>query len=191
MEPVGRDRGHRVQRGPEGFCHEFEPVQHADRGEHVRRVGALLAPGGEQAQRTAALQQLVQEQLFGAARQQAVPKFTQDRKVKPRIRQLETQQILPVDARADRLRRLAIGEVLPKLHDRHQRQPPRGQARLPPQRKQGSKVLVLKDRPEGIPEREIGMAFGKGRTGHTGGFFRHRLDDVRVERHERRPSAEG
>src|SRR2546425_3265134 len=34
------------------------------------------------------------------------------------------------------------------------------------------------------------MAFGKGRMGNTGGFFRHRLDDVRVERHERRPSAE-
>jgi hypothetical protein len=35
------------------------------------------------------------------------------------------------------------------------------------------------------------MAFGKGRLGNTGGFVRHRLDDVRVERHERRPSAEG
>ena len=38
----------------------------------------------------------------------------QDRKVEARIRQFETQQILPVDARADRLRGLAIGEVLPK-----------------------------------------------------------------------------
>ena len=81
LEPVGRDRGHRVQRGAEGFRHEFEPVQHADRGEHVRRVGTLLSPGGEQAQRPAALQQLVEEELFGAARQQAVPEFAQDRKV--------------------------------------------------------------------------------------------------------------
>ena len=162
LEPVGRDRGHRVQRGPEGFRHEFEPVQHADRGEHVRRVGALLSPGLEQAQRPAALQQLVEEELFGAARQQSVPEFAQHRKVKARIRQLEAQQILPVDARADRLRRLAICEVLPKLHDRHQRQPPRGQARVAPRREQGGKVLVLKDRPEGIPERQIRMAFGKG-----------------------------
>ena len=46
--------------------------------------------------------------LRGAARQETVPEFTQDRKVEPRIRQLETQQILPVDARADRLRRLTI-----------------------------------------------------------------------------------
>jgi hypothetical protein len=58
---------------------------------------------------------------------------------------------------------------------------------LPPHRKQGSKVLVLKAGPEGITERELGMAFGKGSTGHTGGFFRHRLNDVRVKRHDRRP----
>jgi HKD family nuclease len=60
------------------------------------------------------------------------PKFTQHRKVESRIRQFETQQILPVNARADRLRCLAIGQVLPKLHERHQREPPRGQARVPP-----------------------------------------------------------
>jgi hypothetical protein len=34
------------------------------------------------------------------------------------------------------------------------------------------------------------MPFGKGRLGHTSGVFRHRLDDVRMERHDRRPSAE-
>ena len=31
-------------------------------------------------------------------------------------------------------RGLAIRQVLPKLHDRHQREPPRGQARVPPGR---------------------------------------------------------
>src|SRR5947209_6477815 len=44
--------------------------------------------------------------------------------------------------------------------------------------------------PEYITEREIGMAFGKGRMGHTGGFVRHRRDDMRVERHDRRPLAD-
>src|SRR5436305_12042264 len=80
-----------------------------------------------------------------------------------------------------------LGEA--KLPNRHQRQPPRGQGWLAPRREQGGKVLVLKDGPEYITERERGMACGKGRMGHTGGFVRHRLDDVRVERHERRPSA--
>ena len=189
MEPVGRDRGHRVQRGAEGFRHEFEPVEHPDRREHMRRVGALWPTGLEPPHGAASLPQLVEEDLFGAPRQQAVPKFAQHRKVESRIRQLETQQILPVDARADRLRRLAIRQMLPKLPNRHQRQPPRGQGWLAPRREQGGKVLVLKDGPEYITERERGMACGKGRMGHTGGFVRHRLDDVRVERHERRPSA--
>src|SRR4029450_4874064 len=65
---------------------------------------------------------------------------------------------------------------------------PRGEPWLACMRIQRGKVLVLKDRPQGIPERQIGMAFGKGRAGNTGGFVRHRLNDVRVERHTRRPS---
>jgi hypothetical protein len=69
-------------------------------------------------------------------------------------------------------------------------QPPGGQARLAPRWEQGGKVFILKDRPQGIPECRIWMPFGKGRMGHTSSFFRHRLDDVRMERHEKRPSAE-
>src|SRR5262249_12811431 len=56
---------------------------------------------------------------------------------------------------------------------------------------EGGKVVVVEDRAEGITQDQIGMAFGKGRAGHTGSFFRHRRDDVRVERHARYPSAEG
>src|SRR6266852_7775460 len=118
----------------------------------MRGVRALLPTGLEEPQRATPLQQLLKKHLCGVARQQAVPELAQDRKVETRIRQVETQQILPVNACADRLRRLAIGEVLPKLHDRHQREPPRGQARLPPRGKQGDKVLILKDGPEGITE---------------------------------------
>jgi hypothetical protein len=82
-------------------------------------VGALLPPRLEQAQSMAALQELVEEKLFSAAPQETIPEFTQDRKVEPRIGQLKTQQILPVNPRADGLRRLAIGQGLAKLHDRH------------------------------------------------------------------------
>jgi len=80
-------------------------------------------------------------------------------------------------------------QVLPKLHDRDQREAPGREAGLVIHREDGGNVLVLKDGPEGIPERERGMAFGKGGAGHTGGFFRHRRDDVRVERHDGHPSA--
>ena len=52
-------------------------------------------------------------------------------------------------------------------------------------------AIVLKDRPKRLAEGQIGIAFGKGGTGNTGGLVGHRCDDVRVERHERRPSADG
>jgi hypothetical protein len=76
---------------------------------------------------------------------------------------------------------LAICPILAQLHNRHHRETPRGQAWVASHGAEGAKVLVLKDGPEGIPEGEIGMAFGKGGTGHTGGLFWHRCDEVRVE----------
>jgi len=90
------------------------------------RVGALRPTGLEEPQHATPLEQLLQQPLFGTARQQTVAELAQDRKVASRIRQVETQQIFPVDARADGLRRLTVRQVLPKLHDGHQREPPRG-----------------------------------------------------------------
>jgi hypothetical protein len=48
------------------------------------------------------------------------------------------------------------------------------------QREASSEVVVLEDRPEGIPQEQVRIAFGEGGTGHTGGFFRHRLQGVRA-----------
>ena len=92
-------------------------------------------------------QEFVPEEGFGTAGQEPVATFTQDRKVEARVRQLETQEIRPVDARPDGLHRLAIRQVFPKWQERHQRQPPRGQARLARRGEQGRNVLVLKDNP--------------------------------------------
>ena len=98
-QPVGGHSRELIQGRPQGFGDEFETVEDTDRGKHVGGVGALLSPRFEQAQPLAALQELVEEELFGAARQQAVPEFAQGRKVEPRIGELETQEILPVDTR--------------------------------------------------------------------------------------------
>src|SRR5215217_5137108 len=62
--------------GAERLGHECEAIHHPDRREHMGGVGALLAPRFQQAERPAPLEQLVQQQLFGTAGQQAVPKFT-------------------------------------------------------------------------------------------------------------------
>src|SRR2546430_12673799 len=76
-------------------------------------IGALLAPGFEHSQGSTPRQQRLQEALGGLPREQPVAKLAQHGKVKAGVRQLQPQQILPVDARANSLRRLAIGEVLP------------------------------------------------------------------------------
>jgi len=148
----------------------------------MRGVRALLPPRLEQATSAAALQELVQEALCGTPRQEAGAACAQDRKVKPWIRQLETQQLLPVHARTDRRRRLTIGQVFAARHARDQREAPRREAGLAMQGEKGGKVVVLQDGPEGITEGAIRMALGQGRTGDTSGFFRHRRDDVGGER---------
>ena len=86
-QPVGGHSRELIQGRPQGFGDEFETVEDTDRGQHVGGVGALLSPRFEQAQPLAALQELVEEERFGAARQQAVPEFAQGRKVEPRIGQ--------------------------------------------------------------------------------------------------------
>src|SRR4029450_8889516 len=107
-------------------------------------------------------------------------KFTERGKVKARIRQVQAQEILPVDAGPYGFSRLAIGEVLPKLQDGHQCQAPGREARLADEGKKGGEVVILEDGAESIPQKPVRIAFGKGGTGHTGGVFRHRRDDVRV-----------
>ena len=139
------------------------------------------APAGlEPAHGAAALEELLQHELFGTAGQEAVAKFAEHGKVKAGIRQRESEQVFPVDTSPHRLSGLAISEIFAELHNGDERQTPGREARLALQREAGGKVVVLEDRAEGIPQEQVGIAFGKGGTGHTGGFFRHRLQGVRA-----------
>ena len=180
MQPVWCHGGHRIERRTEGFRHQFEAVQDADGGQHVRRVGTLRSAGLEPAQGAAALEELVQHEFFGTAGQEAVAKFAEHRKVKAGIRQGESEQVFPVNTSPHRLGGLAISEMFVELHNSDECQTPGREARLALQREAGGKVVVLEDRPEGIPQEQVRIAFGEGGTGHTGGFFRHRLQGVRA-----------
>src|SRR4029453_13369152 len=86
---------------------------------------------------------------------------------------------------------LAISKIFAELHKSDERQAPGREARLAIQREAGGKGVVLEDRAQGIPQEQVGIAFGKGGTGHPGGFVRYRRDDVRGERHGRRPLIDG
>src|SRR6266478_2074325 len=44
LQPGGSDGRQFVERSPEGLRYQFEAIHHTDSREHMRRVGALLAP---------------------------------------------------------------------------------------------------------------------------------------------------
>jgi hypothetical protein len=169
--PVGSDVATAFS-GAEGFRYEFEPVETRTR-EHVRGVGALFP--GLSRPNTAALQSLSRSACGPG--QQAVPELLRTEKPN-QVRQVRLSRYPSM--RADRSGRLAIGQVLPKLYDRHQRQPP-GPARLTSGRVKRGKVLGLVKRAELVAQQHDHGTFGKGRAGQTDGFFRDRRDDVRVE----------
>ena len=59
LQPGGSDGRQLVEGGPEGLRHQFEAIHHTDSREHMRRVGALLAPRCEQPHGATPCQQLV------------------------------------------------------------------------------------------------------------------------------------
>jgi hypothetical protein len=85
----------------------------------MRGVRPLLPTRLEQPQGTTALQQYVQQEGFRAPSEQPIPKFTQHRKIEAWVAELQPQQVLPINACADGLRRLAVREVFTELHEGH------------------------------------------------------------------------
>ena len=87
----------------------------------MRRVRSLFAPGFQPPVVLATNQQVVKEPFFGLTGHQPLSKFREDAKVKPGVGQLQTQQILPVNATAHGIGRLAVGEIFGEWQQRHHR----------------------------------------------------------------------
>ncbi len=82
----GRIRhGHRVERGPQRFGDQLQPVQRPGGGDHMRGVGAGLAAAGDQAAFPRRHQDAVQQHPTGIGRHQPIPELRQHRVVKPGI----------------------------------------------------------------------------------------------------------
>ena len=88
------------------------------------RVGALAATLGQEAALAAEGEQCVEQQGVGFAGHEAGAELTQDQGVKTGIGQVEAEQVLPVDASPYGIGSTAVGQVLGKLQQRDQRQPP-------------------------------------------------------------------
>jgi hypothetical protein len=111
-QPAGRRRGERVQRGAHRLAHELDAVEGAHGRQHVRAVGALPRARPHQPALRRALEQPVEQELLGAADDQTPAELAQHAVVEAGVGQLERERVLPVDARAHRVGRLAVGEPL-------------------------------------------------------------------------------
>jgi hypothetical protein len=80
---------------------------------------------------------------------------------KPGIVELEAEQVLPVDPRPHRLRRLPVGQVLAELQQGDQRQPPGRQARLTQLGEQVGEVRVGEDGAELVTKAEERVALAE------------------------------
>jgi hypothetical protein len=122
-EPVGRHHGQFVQGGPQRLADPLEPVEDAHRGQDMGRVGALPAPRSDQSEIPASVQEGVQELLSGLAVDQSGAELAQDGVIEAGIGQFQAEGVLPVDAAADGVGGLAVGEALDVSENRGQRQP--------------------------------------------------------------------
>ena len=123
--------------------HQLEQVQVVHGGEHVRAVGALLAPRLDQAACLEALEHAIQRQVLCPTRDEARTKLGKHAEVKAGIGQLEPERVFPIDAGAHRVGRPPVAEMLEELEHRDKRQPPRCQAGLAPSGVKCGKVLIL------------------------------------------------
>jgi len=105
--------------------------------------------------------------------------------VEARVGQLQAEQVLPVDAGAHRLGRLAVGQVLAELEQGDQRQAPRRQARLAEPGEQVGEVGISEDGAELVPQLQERVALTKGRARDARRLLGHGLDRAGLERHDR------
>ena len=136
------------------------------------RVGALLGAGLDQAVGLAGLEHRLQQEPFGTAGDEAGAELAEDGEVEAGVGQLQAEGVLPVDAAADGVGGLAIGEPLGELQDRDQGQPPGGLRRLSPVGEQAGEAFVVVEGAQGVPHGQVGVAVGEGGAGDVGGQFR-------------------
>ena len=181
LQPVGRHHGQVVQGGPHRLADPLEPIEHADRGQDMGRVGALPAPLADQAEFAASFQEGVEELLFGLAVDQAGAELAEHGVVEAGIGQFQGEGVLPVDAAADGVGGLAIGEALDVLEDGGQGEPCGRGGGLSAGGEELGELVVAVERPEFIGDAEAKGAFGEGGVGDALGLFGDRSSRLWAE----------
>src|SRR4051812_11681269 len=147
----------------------------------MSRVGALPAPLADQSEFPASFQEGVQELLFGLTVDQATAELAEHGVVEAGIGQLQGEGVLPVDATADGVGGLAVGEALDVLEDGGGGEPCGEGGGLSAGGKQLGELLVAVERTEFIGDAEAKRAFGEGGVGDALGLFGDRMSRLWAE----------
>ncbi len=173
-EPVMGD-GRQVMQGmPHGLPDTGQPMQGPDGCQDMRRVGALPAPGLQQAALLQAREERITQYVLGMAREEPGAKLAQHGSIKAGVLSGQRSGILPINAAPDMLCRLAIREPLETWQDGDKGKAGRIESWLPQGRKQVGKVGGLEQGPQGIADAHKAMALWKDGRRDTGGVSRDR-----------------
>ena len=153
--------GQLVEGGTHGFTDEFQAVEGADGRQHMGRVGTLPTACFQQPLRLGSRPTTGPAGAPGRCLQAGGFETRWDGEVEAAVGQVEAEQILPVDASANRFCGLAVREGFAELQDRHPGQAPRRQAGLTGVRVEVRKVVILKDGAQLVVAGSEGLPLGK------------------------------
>ena len=140
----------------------------------------MTAAGFEQPLRPRQRQQGIEEELLRLPGDEPGAELAQDGMVEARIGQFQSQDIFPINAAADGIRGLAIGEAFGKLEDRGQRQARWRLCGLAARREERRELRVVVDGAETVGDLHIDVPARERGTGHPLGFFRDRIGGLGV-----------
>lgn len=148
--------------------------------ESVRCRPRLQPPPG-----AAAVQHGVEQAPFSTTGKEASAELGKDGAVEPGVGQVEGEGVLPVDAAADGIGGLAVGEVFDELEDGDEGQTPGGLGGPAARRVEGSEVAVGEDGAELVAQGEVDVVTGEGGAGHARGFIWNRHERLGSQGHGR------
>jgi hypothetical protein len=116
-------------------------------------------------------------------RPQAVAELAEDRVVEAGVVQLQAQRVLPVDAGAHRVGRLAVRQALRELHQRHQGELRRGERGLAEEREERGELPIGVEAAQLVVHPQVGVALGERGPRDARRVLRHHVDGLRLQRH--------
>src|SRR4051812_41713273 len=95
-QPIRGQTGQGIERMVEGLANALQPVEKADGGQNMSRVGTHAAAGFEQLAFAQALKHFLKQEPFRRPCNEPAAELTKHRGIEARVSQLQTKRVLPV-----------------------------------------------------------------------------------------------